>query len=142
ALSTCISDWFGDERLAWAGTTGELATSLQQPEAELMEILGSSSDELRDLGIQLDLVESYGHSNSVRLRALESRKKRKAKTAASGSHARVAVHSCSWPRTCNRVRTAEPTRALRAYGYPAHCRRTTRSCNKGCSNEGDRQWRG
>ena len=82
ALSTCISDWFGDERLAWAGTTGELATSLQQPEAELMEILGSSSDELRDLGIQLDLVESYGHSNSVRLRALESRKKRKAKTAA------------------------------------------------------------
>ena len=82
ALSTCISDWFGDERLAWAGTTGELATSLQQPEAELMEILGSSSDELRDLGIQLDLVESYGHSSSVRLRALESRKKRKAKTAA------------------------------------------------------------
>jgi type II secretory pathway predicted ATPase ExeA len=82
ALSTCISDWFGDERLAWAGTTGELATSLQQPEAELMEILGSSSDALRDLGIQLDLVESYGHSSSVRLRALESRKKRKAKTAA------------------------------------------------------------
>ena len=82
ALSTCISDWFGDERLAWAGTTGELATSLQQPETELMEILGSSSDALRDLGIQLDLVESYGHSSSVRLRALESRKKRKAKTAA------------------------------------------------------------
>jgi type II secretory pathway predicted ATPase ExeA len=82
ALSTCISDWFGDERLAWAGTTGELATSLQQPEAELMESLGSSSDELRDLGIQLDLVESYGHGSSVRLRALESRKKRKAKTAA------------------------------------------------------------
>src|SRR5579864_2797705 len=82
ALSTCISDWFGDQRLAWAGTTGELATSLQQPEAELMEILGSSSDELRHLGIQLDLVESYGHSSSVRLRALESRKKRKVKTAA------------------------------------------------------------
>jgi hypothetical protein len=47
-----------------------------------MEILGSSSDELRDLGIQLDLVESYGHSSSVRLRALESRTKRKVKTAA------------------------------------------------------------
>ena len=82
ALSTCISNWFGDERLAWAGTTGELATSLQQPEAELMKILTSSSDALRDLGIQLDLVESYGHSSSVRLRALESRKKHKAETAA------------------------------------------------------------
>src|SRR5438067_928455 len=84
ALSTCISNWFGDERLAWAGTTGELASSLQQPEAELMQILASSSDGLRDLGIQLDLVESYGHSSSVRLRALESRKKRKAETAAEG----------------------------------------------------------
>lgn len=82
SLSTCISDWFGDERLAWAGTTGELAISLQQHEAELTQSLTSSSDALRDLGIQLDLVESYGHSSSVRLRALESRKKRKAKTAA------------------------------------------------------------
>jgi type II secretory pathway predicted ATPase ExeA/TPR repeat protein len=82
ALSTCISNWFGDERLAWAGTTGELAASLQQPEAELMKILTSRPDALRDLGIQLDLVESYGHSSSVRLRALESRKKRKAETAA------------------------------------------------------------
>lgn len=82
ALSTCISNWFGDERLAWAGTTGELATSLEQPEAELMEVLTSSSDGLRDLGIQLDLVESYGHSSAVRLRALESREKRKAETAA------------------------------------------------------------
>jgi TPR repeat protein len=82
ALPTCISNWFGDERLAWAGTTGELATSLQQPEAELMESLTSSSDALRDLGIQLDLVESYGHSSSVRFRALKSRKKRKAETAA------------------------------------------------------------
>jgi len=82
ALSTCISNWFGDERLAWAGTTGELASSLQQAEPELMESLTSSSDALRDLGIHLDLVESYGHSRSVRLRALESRKKRKAETAA------------------------------------------------------------
>ena len=82
AFSTCISDWFGFERLAWTGTTGELATSLQQPEAELTEMLGSSSVALRDLGIQLDLVESYGHSSSVRLRALETRKQRKAKTVA------------------------------------------------------------
>jgi hypothetical protein len=82
SLSTCISNWFGDERLAWAGTTGEFATSLQQPEAELMKMLTSSSDALRELGIQMDIVESYGHSSSVRLRALESRKKRKAETAA------------------------------------------------------------
>ncbi|HEV2697966.1 MAG TPA: AAA family ATPase, partial [Terriglobales bacterium] len=81
-LSTCISKWFGDERLAWAGTTGELAISLQQPEAELMEVLVSSSDALRDNGIQMDLVESYGHSSSVRLRALESRKQSQAETAA------------------------------------------------------------
>jgi type II secretory pathway predicted ATPase ExeA len=82
ALSTFISNWFGDERLAWAGTTGELASSLQQSEAELMGVLASSSDGLRDLGIQLDLVESYGHSSAVRLRALESRKKRKTETVA------------------------------------------------------------
>src|SRR5207237_3524617 len=42
----------------------------------------ASSDGLRDLGIHLDLIESYGHSRSVRIRALESRKKRKAEIAA------------------------------------------------------------
>src|SRR5437763_2900804 len=83
-LSTCISAWFGDERLAWAGTTGELATSLQQPEDELMEVLNSSSDALRSRGIQLDVVESYGHTSSVRFRALESRRKARTDTAAEG----------------------------------------------------------
>jgi TPR repeat protein len=47
-----------------------------------MEVLVSSSDALRNNGIQMDLVESYGHSSSVRLRALESRKQSQAETAA------------------------------------------------------------
>ena len=79
-LSDSISEWFGYERLAWAGTVGELATSLQQPEAGLMQILNCSSDALRSLGIELTMVDSCRRTTSVCLRALESRKKTKAET--------------------------------------------------------------
>jgi general secretion pathway protein A len=81
-FSNCVSEWFGYERLAWSGTAGELATSLQQPEAGLMQSLNSSSEALRRRGIGLSVVESCGRTTAVCLRSLETREKNKAETRA------------------------------------------------------------
>jgi type II secretory pathway predicted ATPase ExeA len=79
-FSFCLSEWFGYERLAWCGTAGELAASLQQPEGALLPMLSSSSESLRKLGIQLSMAQSYGETTSVRLRSLETRKKMSSET--------------------------------------------------------------
>lgn len=80
AASKSISDWFGSDRLAWSGTAGELATSLQQRESELIQILSASLDALQSLGIGLTIVEFSGRPKSVSLRALKGRKKARVET--------------------------------------------------------------
>src|SRR5437870_9634663 len=81
AVPDRIRQWFGNERMAWSGTVGELAAALHEPEIELLEALHANSEVLRNFGIAVTVCETVGRMRSVSLRGLEGRKQANAEGA-------------------------------------------------------------
>src|SRR5438309_4157829 len=84
AMPDRIRQWFGNERVAWSGTIGELAAALHEPEIELLEALHAHSEGLRNFGIAVTVCETVGRMRSVSLRRLEGRKQASAEEANTG----------------------------------------------------------
>src|SRR3989454_3480738 len=74
AVPDRIRQWFGNERVAWSGTVGELAAALHESEIELLQALHTNSEVLRSFGIAVIVCETVGRTRSVSLRRLEGRK--------------------------------------------------------------------
>src|SRR5439155_11645380 len=81
AMPDRIRQWFGNERVAWSGTIGELAAALHESEIELLEALHAHSEGLRSFGIAVTVCETVGRMRSVSLRRLEGRKQASAEGA-------------------------------------------------------------
>src|SRR6266700_1231200 len=81
AVPDRIRQWFGNERMSWSGTVGELAAALHEPEIELLEALHANSEVLRNFGIAVTVCETVGRMRSVSLRGLEGRKQANAEGA-------------------------------------------------------------
>src|SRR5437667_472573 len=73
AVPDRIRQWFGNERVAWSGTVGELAAALHESEIELLQALHANSEVLRSLGIAVTVCETVGRMRSVSLRRLEGK---------------------------------------------------------------------
>src|SRR5437660_437232 len=73
AVPDRIRQWFGNERVAWSGTGGELAAALHESEIELLEALHAHSEGLRSFGIAVTVCETVGRMRSVSLRRLEGK---------------------------------------------------------------------
>src|SRR5438445_8203672 len=73
AVPDRIRQWFGNERVAWSGTVGELAAALHEPEIELLQALHTNSEVLRSFGIAVIVCETVGRTRSVSLRRLEGK---------------------------------------------------------------------
>jgi type II secretory pathway predicted ATPase ExeA len=71
ALPFSIRQWFGDHRLAWSGTIGELAAVLDQPEIKVAHALYDNSEMLRSVGIAVSESPAVGWTRSIALRRLE-----------------------------------------------------------------------
>ena len=84
AVPDRIRQWFGNERVAWSGTVGELAAALHEPEIELLQALHANSEVLRSLGISVTMCETVGRMRSVSLRRLEGTKQANAEGANTG----------------------------------------------------------
>src|SRR5438445_5162195 len=84
AVPDRIRQWFGNERVAWSGTVGELAAALHEPEIELLQALQANSEVLRSFGISVTMCETVGRMRSVSLRRLEGRKQANAEEANTG----------------------------------------------------------
>jgi general secretion pathway protein A len=84
AVPDRIRQWFGNERVAWSGTVGELAAALHEPEIELEQALPANSEVLRSSGIAVSVCETVGRMRSVSLRRLEGRKQANAEGANTG----------------------------------------------------------
>ena len=84
AVPDRIRQWFGNERMAWSGTVGELAAALHEPEIELLEALHANSEVLRNFGIAVTVCETVGRMRSVSLRRLEGTKQANAEGANTG----------------------------------------------------------
>jgi general secretion pathway protein A len=65
-----LRQWFGNQRLAWSGTTGELAAAVDAGEAELAHTLEEDRDQLRGFGIAVSLRQPIGQPRQVTLRRL------------------------------------------------------------------------
>src|SRR5438477_9701752 len=84
AVPDRIRQWFGNERVAWSGTVGELAAALHESEIELLQALHAHSEGLRSFGIAVIVCETVGRTRSVSLRRLEGRKQANAEEANTG----------------------------------------------------------
>src|SRR6266566_6202686 len=84
AVPDRIRQWFGNERVAWSGTVGELAAALHEPEIELLQALHANSEVLRSFGISVTMCETVGRMRSVSLRRLEGTKQADAEGANTG----------------------------------------------------------
>src|SRR5438874_3781311 len=84
AVPDRIRQWFGNERVAWSGTVGELAAALHESEIELLQALHTNSEVLRNFGIAVIVCETVGRTRSVSLRRLEGRKQANAEEANTG----------------------------------------------------------
>jgi len=84
AVPDRIRQWFGNERVAWSGTVGELAAALHEPEIELLQALHANSEVLRSFGISVTMCETVGRMRSVSLRRLEGTKQANAEGANTG----------------------------------------------------------
>src|SRR6266704_439312 len=73
AVPDRIRQLFGNERVAWSGTVGELAAALHESEIELLQALHANSEVLRSLGIAVTVCETVGRMRSVSLRRLEGK---------------------------------------------------------------------
>src|SRR5437870_7787689 len=73
AVPDRIRQWFGNERMAWSGTVGELAAALHESEIELLQALHANSEVLRSFGIAVIVCETVGRTRSVSLRRLEGK---------------------------------------------------------------------
>ena len=84
AVPDRICRWFGNQRVAWSGTVGALATAVDQPEPEVVHALHANSDILRNFGIAVSVYERAGRTRSVSLRRLEEQKQTTAEEANPG----------------------------------------------------------
>src|SRR5438876_293291 len=84
AVPDRIRQWFGNERVAWSGTVGELAAALHESEIELLQALHANSEVLRSFGIAVTVCETVGRTRSVSLRRLEGGKQANAEEANTG----------------------------------------------------------
>ena len=84
AVPDRIRQWFGNERVAWSGTVGELAAALHESEIELLQALHANSEVLRSFGISVTMCETVGRMRSVSLRRLEGTKQANAEGANTG----------------------------------------------------------
>src|SRR5437660_6349113 len=84
AVPARIRQWFGNDRVAWSGTVGELAAALHEPEIELLQALHANSEVLRSFGISVTMCETVGRMRSVSLRRLEGTKQANAEGANTG----------------------------------------------------------
>jgi MSHA biogenesis protein MshM len=71
ATLDAIPRWFGNNRVAWSGTVGELAAVLDRPEIEVVHALKASSDVLRSVGIAVSVRETFEQAPSVSFRRIE-----------------------------------------------------------------------
>jgi type II secretory pathway predicted ATPase ExeA len=117
-VSDNIRRWFGEHRVAWSGTVGELAAILDQPETEVVHTLRANSKILGSFGIAVSVCETVGRTRSVSLRRLEERKQAIAEEASpgltlpkGGIDARQNFDANSWPAK-NPTSHGQPTNGL------------------------------
>jgi type II secretory pathway predicted ATPase ExeA len=73
ALPDSICQWFGNHRVAWSGTVGELAAALDRPETEVARALTGNSETLRSSGIDVSECQDIGRARLVCLRRIENK---------------------------------------------------------------------
>lgn len=62
-----LRQWFGNQRLAWSGTVGELAAAVDAGKTELVPTLEEDRDKLRDFGIAVSVRQPVGRPREVTL---------------------------------------------------------------------------
>ena len=71
AMTARMIQWFGNTRLAWSGTVGELAAAIDVQEPDLAQALLQGFEELAALGISVSLRQPVGCARQVTLRRLQ-----------------------------------------------------------------------
>jgi len=116
AVPDRIRQWFGNERVAWSGTVGELAAALHESEIELLQALHANSEVLRSLGISVTMCETVGRMRSVSLRRLEGTKQANAEGANTGPRlAALELDSAQDSDASN-----WPAESVSSHGQPSH----------------------
>src|SRR6058998_1965156 len=111
-----IRQWFGNERMAWSGTVGELAAALHEPEIELLEALHANSEVLRSFGIAVTVCETVGRMRSVSLRRLEGRKQ----ASAEGANTRPSLPASELDSAEDSDASNLPAENVPSHGQPSH----------------------
>src|SRR2546421_5470191 len=116
AMPDRIRQWFGNERVAWSGTIGELAAALHEPEIELLEALHAHSEGLRNFGIAVTVCETVGRMRSVSLRRLEGRKQ----ASAEGANTRPRLPASELDSAQDSDASDWPAESVSRHGQPSH----------------------
>src|SRR3989441_499867 len=116
AVPDRIRQWFGNERVAWSGTVGELAAALHEPEIELLQALHANSEVLRSLGIAVTVCETVGRMRSVSLRRLEGRKQ----ASAEGANTRPSLPASELDSAEDSDASNLPAENVPSHGQPSH----------------------
>jgi type II secretory pathway predicted ATPase ExeA len=116
AVPDRIRQWFGNERVAWSGTVGELAAALHESEIELLQALHTNSEVLRSFGIAVTVCETVGRTRSVSLRRLEGRKQANAEEANTGS--RLPASELDSAQNSDGINC--PAENVSSHGQPSH----------------------
>src|SRR5438132_344293 len=116
AMPDRIRQWFGNERVAWSGTIGELAAALHEPEIELLEALHAHSEGLRSFGIAVTVCETVGRMRSVSLRRLEGRKQ----ASAEGANTRPSLPASELDSAEDSDASNLPAENVPSHGQPSH----------------------
>ena len=116
AVPDRIRQWFGNERVAWSGTIGELAAALHEPEIELLEALHAHSEGLRSFGIAVTVCETVGRMRSVSLRRLEGRKQ----ASAEGANTRPSLPASELDSAEDSDASDWPAESVSRHGQPSH----------------------
>src|SRR5437016_5388003 len=115
AVPDRIRQWFGNERVAWSGTVGELAAALHESEIELLQALHTNSEVLRSFGIAVTVCETVGRTRSVSLRRLEGTKQANAEEANTGPRLPASLDSAQDSDGINC-----PAENVSSHGQPSH----------------------
>src|SRR2546425_4104359 len=116
AVPDRIRQWFGNERVAWSGTVGELAAALHESEIELLQALHANSEVLRSLGIAVTVCETVGRMRSVSLRRLEGRKQ----ASAEGANTRPSLPASELDSAEDSDASNLPAENVPSHGQPSH----------------------
>src|SRR5438132_10779260 len=116
AVPDRIRQWFGNERVAWSGTVGELAAALHESEIELLQALHANSEVLRSFGIAVTVCETVGRTRSVSLRRLEGRNQANDEEANTGPRLPASELDSAQDSDASNL----PAESVSRHGQPSH----------------------